>query len=127
MNDEWTAAQCADEWGIKVRTWHGYVARNQAPKPARHVGRTPVWDAEAVKTYPRPGRGARTDLKETTVLYTEKLADQIRTTLGDRAADFDVDAIVEEIGDTYGRNTVSVDAIPSEEYWAIVEKHDQTA
>lgn len=62
MSEEWTAQQCADAWGVKVRTWHGYVARDNAPKPVRHVGRTPVWDAEQVRTYRRAGRGARTDL-----------------------------------------------------------------
>lgn len=66
-------------------------------------------------------------IKETAVLHTEKLADQIRTTLGDHPEDFDVDAIVEEIGDTYGRDTVSVDAIPSSEYWDIAHKHERTA
>lgn len=63
MGEEWTAQQCADVWGIKLKTWHGYVARDQAPKPTRHVGRTPVWDPDEVRDYPRPGRGARTDLK----------------------------------------------------------------
>lgn len=29
---------------IAVSTWSGYVARGQAPKPARKVGRTPLWD-----------------------------------------------------------------------------------
>jgi hypothetical protein len=63
MSEEWTAAQCADAWGIKPRTWHGYVGRDQAPKPARHVGRTPLWDADTVRAYSRPGQGARTDLQ----------------------------------------------------------------
>lgn len=62
LAEEWTAQQCADNWGVKVKTWHGYVARGAAPKPARHVGRTPLWDADTVRGYPRPGRGARTDL-----------------------------------------------------------------
>lgn len=60
--EEWTADQCADHWGIKRRTWHGYVARGYAPKLKRRVGRTPVWDAHTVRTWPRPGRGTRTDL-----------------------------------------------------------------
>lgn len=62
--EEWTADQCAAEWGIKPRTWHSYVRRQPptAPQPIRHIGRTPVWDADTVRTYPRPGRGARTDL-----------------------------------------------------------------
>ncbi|MFJ3201039.1 helix-turn-helix transcriptional regulator [Streptomyces sp. NPDC086989] len=29
---------------IAVSTWSAYVARGQAPKPARHVERTPLWD-----------------------------------------------------------------------------------
>lgn len=45
---EWTAAQCATAWGIKPPTWRAYVARNQAPRPVRHVGRTPLWDSAAV-------------------------------------------------------------------------------
>jgi hypothetical protein len=61
-SEEWTADRCATQWGILPRTWHSYVARGQAPKPARHVGRTPLWDADAVRDWPRPGRGARTDL-----------------------------------------------------------------
>jgi hypothetical protein len=66
MSEEWTAAQCADAWGVPPRTWHSYVARDQAPKPTRHVGRTPLWDADTVRTYPRPGQGARTDLTRPT-------------------------------------------------------------
>lgn len=79
MSEEWTADQCAKAWGVRSRTWHGYVARDQAPKPARHVGRTPVWDPDAVRTYPRPGRGTRTDLKETTVTTeTDPISDRIQ-------------------------------------------------
>ncbi|MFF1547175.1 hypothetical protein [Streptomyces sp. NPDC058291] len=63
--EEWTATQCAQAWGVQVRTWHGYVARKRAPRPIRHVGRTPVWDAAAVKSWPRPGQGARTDITTT--------------------------------------------------------------
>ncbi|MFE3577825.1 hypothetical protein [Streptomyces vinaceus] len=29
---------------IAVSTWSSYVARGQAPKPARYVERTPLWD-----------------------------------------------------------------------------------
>ncbi|MEV8324494.1 hypothetical protein [Kitasatospora sp. NPDC056731] len=63
MADEWTSRQCADYWGVKLKTWHGYVAREQAPQPSRRIGRTPIWDAGTVTSYPRPGRGARTDLR----------------------------------------------------------------
>lgn len=60
--EEWTAAQCATAWSVKARTWHSYVARSQAPKPIRHIGRTPLWDAAAVRSWPRHGQGARTDI-----------------------------------------------------------------
>lgn len=57
---------------------------------------------------------------------TQTLVDEVTTTLGDSADDFDVDAIVEEIGDTYGRDKVrGVDDVPSDEYWAIVRKHER--
>lgn len=63
---EWTAHQCAQHWNIQPGTWHSYVSRGQAPAPTRHVGRTPLWDAHTVRTYQRPGPGARTDLKKVT-------------------------------------------------------------
>ena len=63
---EWTAQQCADEWGVKLKTWHSYVARSQAPPAKRHVGRTPLWDPETVRHYVRTGQGKRPDLTETT-------------------------------------------------------------
>jgi hypothetical protein len=65
--EEWTVAECAAHWNIEPSTWRSCVARNQAPKPKRHVGRTPVWDPEEVRGWPRPGQGARTDLKEASV------------------------------------------------------------
>lgn len=60
--DEWTRAQCAAFWKIEPDTWSGYVTRDLAPKPTRRVGRTPLWDADAVRAWNRPGSGARTDL-----------------------------------------------------------------
>lgn len=39
------------------------------------------------------------------------------------AEDHDVDAIVEEIGTTYGYDLQSVDQVPTEEFWAIVQRH----
>lgn len=60
--EEWTADRCAAEWGVRLKTWHSYVARGFAPKRLRKVGRTPLWDAAEVRAWPRPGRGARTDL-----------------------------------------------------------------
>ncbi|WP_037162414.1 hypothetical protein [Rhodococcoides fascians] len=52
---EWTAEECAEYLHIKLRTWHAYVKRpgktNPAPQPLRHIGRTPIWDAQAVHEY----------------------------------------------------------------------------
>ncbi|GAA3226815.1 hypothetical protein GCM10017691_16650 [Pseudonocardia petroleophila] len=50
----WTAQECADAWGVKIGTWHGYVSRGQAPAPLAD-GRT--WDPDAVRTFRRPGVG----------------------------------------------------------------------
>ncbi|NEB71234.1 hypothetical protein G3I39_29830 [Streptomyces fulvissimus] len=54
-----------------------------------------------------------------------EIAHQVSTTLGDHAADFDIDAITEEITERYG--LVDIDAIDSEEYNALIERHDTTA
>ncbi|WP_147404217.1 helix-turn-helix transcriptional regulator [Nocardia panacis] len=57
----WTAQQCADYIGVKLRTWHGYVNRptktNPAPKPIDKIGSTPVWDSREVIAWneSRPG------------------------------------------------------------------------
>lgn len=47
--------------GVAPDTWSAYVARDQAPKPARHVGRTPLWDEDEVRQWAskRPGSGSR--------------------------------------------------------------------
>jgi hypothetical protein len=59
MAEEWTRDQCAKEWKVEPDTWSGYVTRGQAPKPTRHIGRTPLWDADEVRGWQRPGQGAR--------------------------------------------------------------------
>lgn len=54
----WRAADCADHCSIALRTWLSYVSRQQAPIPtARLDQRTPLWDAETVRTWHanRPG------------------------------------------------------------------------
>lgn len=62
--EEWTVQQCADHTGVKPATWRSYVARGQAPQPARRVGATPVWDAAQIREWKRPGQGKRTDLEQ---------------------------------------------------------------
>lgn len=65
MTEEWPAERCADYWGVKLRTWHGYVARRQVPQPARHAGRTPLWDAAEIRAAAagRPRAGQLTDIR----------------------------------------------------------------
>jgi hypothetical protein len=48
---------------------------------------------------------------------------QVTATLGDRADDFDIDAIVTALIERYGY--IDVGEIPSREYWDIVLTHDK--
>jgi DNA-directed RNA polymerase specialized sigma24 family protein len=59
LDETWTAEECAAAWGVKPATWLGYVSRAQAP-PAladRDEHGRRVWDAAAVRAFPRPGSG----------------------------------------------------------------------
>lgn len=65
MSETWTADQCAAEWGgISPSTWRAYVAQGRAPEPLPGYDeqRRRRWDPEQVRSWPRPGRGHRTDL-----------------------------------------------------------------
>lgn len=57
--ETWTSDECARAWGVKTPTWLGYVSRGQAPAPrrARDPEGRKVWDAEEVRSFPRPGAG----------------------------------------------------------------------
>ncbi|NMI00499.1 sigma-70 family RNA polymerase sigma factor [Pseudonocardia sp. K10HN5] len=57
--ETWTSRECAEAWGVKTPTWLGYVARGQAPQPLPGYDekRRRRWDAEAVRSFPRPGAG----------------------------------------------------------------------
>ncbi|SEN87435.1 hypothetical protein, partial [Nonomuraea pusilla] len=59
-------------------------------------------------------------------MNVQDLATAVKTTLGDHPENFDVDGIIAEIGTTYGYDLKSIDDIPSDEYWQIVERHDTT-
>jgi hypothetical protein len=57
--ETWTSDECAQAWGVKTTTWAGYVSRGQAPQPLEgsdERGRR-RWDAEEVRSFPRPGAG----------------------------------------------------------------------
>lgn len=62
----WTADAVSEETGERRQTFSAYVARGQAPKPGMTIGRTPLWEAKAIRAWvkTRPGRGARTDLRK---------------------------------------------------------------
>ncbi|MGW2213217.1 hypothetical protein [Streptomyces sp. NPDC001781] len=53
------------------------------------------------------------------------IAHQVSTTLGDHIEDYDIDAIVADLGAAGAKN--SVDDVDSDTYWNIVRKHDRTA
>jgi hypothetical protein len=55
----WTAEECARAWGVRTPTFLGYVSRGQAPAPLPEPGEDGRrrWDAEAVRSFPRPGPG----------------------------------------------------------------------
>lgn len=53
------------------------------------------------------------------------IADQVSTTLGDHSNDYDIDAIVDDLVNASGP-IGSIDAVPSEDYWDTVRKHDRT-
>ncbi|MFC4944141.1 hypothetical protein [Pseudonocardia sp. GCM10023141] len=57
MAETWTSAECAAAWGVKTPTWLGYVSRGQAPEPLPGTSSPKLWDAEAVRRFPRPGAG----------------------------------------------------------------------
>lgn len=54
-----TREESAELVGVRPGTWSGYVSREQAPGPARFVGRTPLWRQDQVLAWheTRPGRG----------------------------------------------------------------------
>ncbi len=60
-DEEWTAEKCAEYVGVQPVTWRSYSYRptreNPAPAPVRHIGRTPLWSANAVREWKakRPG------------------------------------------------------------------------
>lgn len=58
----WRVTDCATHVGITPRTWTNYAANHRTPEPVAHLdGRTPLWDAEEVRTWNanRPGSPVR--------------------------------------------------------------------
>lgn len=103
----YTLPQLAELLDIPHATLRTRRKRGQLAEPDVWLdGRTPLWIKESI-------------------MDTQTITDQVTATLGDSAGDFDVEAIVEEIGDRFGRDTVrTVDDVPSEAYWDIVRKHE---
>ena len=57
----------------------------------------------------------------------QDIARQVSTTLGDHAADYDIEAIVDDLITAHDGELASIDDFDSQSYWAIVETHDTTA
>lgn len=64
--DYWTVEDIADHWGVTVQTVRSYRSRKRGelPEADKMFGRSPVWRPSTILAFQRPGRGARTDLKE---------------------------------------------------------------
>lgn len=60
----WTIADVAAYWGVKPATIHTYRTRGWLPEPDDRIGNAPVWKPKTIIEFKRPGRGARTDLKD---------------------------------------------------------------
>jgi DNA-directed RNA polymerase specialized sigma24 family protein len=54
--ETWSAAECAEAWGVRPGTWAGYVSRGQAPAPLPDTD-PKRWSAAAVRDFARPGVG----------------------------------------------------------------------
>ncbi|ARI54608.1 hypothetical protein A6E92_22360 [Streptomyces sp. S8] len=64
--DYWTVEDIADHWGVAVQTVRSYRSRKRGelPEADKMFGRSPVWRPSTILAFQRPGRGARTDLKD---------------------------------------------------------------
>lgn len=54
----WRVADCANHLGVSPSAWRNYSAQGRTPPPIANLdARTPLWDAEEVKTWRanRPG------------------------------------------------------------------------
>lgn len=70
MTELLTTAEAAALAGVLPASWAAQARRTPALRDAKVMldGRTPAWPREVVETWlrTRPGRGARTDLREGT-------------------------------------------------------------
>lgn len=56
--------------------------------------------------------------------FTDRdMRDQVAIALGGYTAEYDMEAIVDDVQARYG--TVDIDSVPDDEFWAIVERHDR--
>ena len=60
----WGVADVAAYWKVKPATIHRYRTRGWLPPEDDKIGISPVWHPKTIINYKRPGRGARTDLKD---------------------------------------------------------------
>lgn len=62
--EQWTVADVAAHLEVAESTVRAYLARGQMPAPDGRLGRTPWWRPATIRGWERPGRGARTDLRD---------------------------------------------------------------
>lgn len=120
----WTTEDAANHWGVSESRARAILAK-------AGVDRISGFDPDAVQSIPRPGQGARTDLRESAMMTTEV---NIRRTVieildaQEAPETLDRDAIVAELISTYDltgeRPTMTTKDIPDDEFWAVIAKHD---
>ncbi|MFY9263238.1 MAG: transcriptional regulator [Actinomycetaceae bacterium] len=61
-----STSQAAEHLGIKPGTFRSYLQKGLTPEPDAYVGNAAGWLPQTIDEWnaARPGRGARTDLKE---------------------------------------------------------------
>jgi hypothetical protein len=62
--DYWTLQDVADFYGIKYESARKERTRGHLPPEDKLFGRSPVWRPATIINHPRPGQGARTDLRQ---------------------------------------------------------------
>ncbi len=112
MTQTWTADECAGAWGVRTPTWLGYVSRGQAPPalPERDAQGRRLWDADAVRAFPRPGAGRSrasatleaeallTDMREVAARIDELRARQRELLVAGREQGIEVLAMARALG-----------------------------
>jgi hypothetical protein len=69
---------------ITAATWRSYVARGQAPAPATHVGRTPLWSIDDIDRWlPDAHPTAHQENEMSALQHAEKIRSTVQAELGE--------------------------------------------